>query len=147
MNIKQPYVHRVQYYETDKMGVTHHSNYIRFMEEARVAFMEQIGFPYARLEALGVLSPVTGIDCRYLAPTTFDDRVTVAVSVRAFNGVVLTMGYEMTNQDGKRVFTGTSSHCFLNREGHFVRLKREQPEFYALLMQQLEAEGGEEQHE
>ena len=31
-----PYCHKVQYYETDRMGVTHHSNYIRWMEEARV---------------------------------------------------------------------------------------------------------------
>ena len=43
----QTLTHRVQYYETDRMGVTHHSNYIRFMEEARVAYLEQLGFPYA----------------------------------------------------------------------------------------------------
>ncbi len=36
--------HQVQYYETDKMGVTHHSNYIRFMEEARVAFLKALGW-------------------------------------------------------------------------------------------------------
>ena len=35
------YQHKVQYYETDKMQFTHHSNYIRFMEEARIDFMEQ----------------------------------------------------------------------------------------------------------
>ena len=40
------YQHYVQYYETDKMGVTHHSNYIRFMEEARVDFFKNIGFDY-----------------------------------------------------------------------------------------------------
>ena len=34
----KPYIHRVHYYETDRMGVTHHSNYIRMMEEARVDF-------------------------------------------------------------------------------------------------------------
>lgn len=140
-------IHRVQYYETDRMGITHHSNYLRFMEEARVAFMEQLGFPYARLEEMGIISPVTGVNCKYVAPTTFDDRVAVSVSVLAFNGVVLTIGYEMTKQDGTRVFTGTSDHCFLNREGHFVRLKREHPAFYAMLMQQVEATGGNKANE
>ena len=53
----QTLTHRVQYYETDRMGVTHHSNYIRFMEEARVAYLEQLGFPYAELERRGVISP------------------------------------------------------------------------------------------
>ena len=37
------YKHKVQYYETDKMQVVHHSNYIRWMEEARVEFLEKIG--------------------------------------------------------------------------------------------------------
>ena len=36
------YKHKIQYYETDKMGVTHHSNYIRWMEEARVDFLSQM---------------------------------------------------------------------------------------------------------
>ena len=86
----QALTHRVQYYETDRMGVTHHSNYIRFMEEARVAYLEQLGFPYAELERRGVISPVTAVNCKYLATTTFDDRITVDVRVEAFNGVVLT---------------------------------------------------------
>ena len=30
------YCHTVKYYETDRMGFTHHSNYVRWMEEARV---------------------------------------------------------------------------------------------------------------
>ena len=38
------YIHKVQYYETDKMGVTHHSNYLRIMEEARTDFLEKIGY-------------------------------------------------------------------------------------------------------
>ena len=52
------YRHTVQYYETDKMGITHHSNYIRWMEEARVDFMSQIGWDYAKLEKQGVICPV-----------------------------------------------------------------------------------------
>ena len=73
----QPYCHHVQYYETDRMGITHHSNYIRWMEEARIDFLAQIGWSYARLEELGILSPVTAVDCRYKASTTFDDQVLV----------------------------------------------------------------------
>ena len=43
MDLHKGYNHTVQYYETDKMGITHHSNYIRWMEEARVDFLKQIG--------------------------------------------------------------------------------------------------------
>ena len=130
-----PYIHRVHYYETDRMGVTHHSNYIRMMEEARIDFMEQLGWPYARMEALNVLSPVTAVNVKYLAPTTFDDRVEIAVQVKAFDGVRLTMAYTMTLQGDtpRLVLTGESEHVFLNREGRFVRMKRELPAFYDLL--------------
>lgn len=132
----EPYVHRVHYYETDRMGVTHHSNYLRMMEEARVDFMEQLGWPYAKMEQLGVLSPVTAVNMKYIAPTTFDDRVQVNVFVKAFNGVKLTMRYEMVKLGDApvTVLTGESEHVFLNREGRFVRLKRELPEFHQLLM-------------
>ena len=52
------YTRSVRYYETDMMGVTHHANYIHWMEEARIAFMDQAGFPYTRMEEEGVISPV-----------------------------------------------------------------------------------------
>ena len=48
------YRHTVQYYETDRMGIVHHSNYIRWMEEARTDFMDQLGFPYARAVEAGI---------------------------------------------------------------------------------------------
>ena len=41
----RPYSRRVYYYETDKMGIVHHSNYIRWFEEARVDLIEQAGLP------------------------------------------------------------------------------------------------------
>ena len=50
------YNHRVQYYETDRMGIVHHSNYVRWMEEARVDFLARLGFPYDVMEARGVIS-------------------------------------------------------------------------------------------
>lgn len=49
------YIHKVNYCETDKMGITHHSNYIRFMEEARMNYLDEIGYPMSG----GILSPVS----------------------------------------------------------------------------------------
>ena len=124
------YVHRVQYYETDMMGVTHHANYLHWMEEARIAFMDDLGFPYAAMEARGVLSPVKSLSVDYRQSTTFGDEVTVDITVAAFNGVVMAIAYEMRNQRGETVCTARSEHVFLTREGRFVRLKRELPAFF-----------------
>ena len=38
--------HKIQYYETDQMQIAHHSNYIRWFEEARTAAMEEAGLGY-----------------------------------------------------------------------------------------------------
>ena len=52
------YGRKIQYYETDRMGIVHHSNYIRWMEEARIDALAQIGIPYDKIEAAGILIPV-----------------------------------------------------------------------------------------
>ena len=127
----KPCLHKVQYYETDMMGVTHHANYIRWMEEARIDFMDQLGFPYRAMEAKGVLSPVKDISCSYKRPSTFGDTIAISVSVESFNGIVMAIRYEMKNEQDETVCTARSEHVFLNRDGHFVRLKREMPDFCA----------------
>ena len=127
----KPYMHRVQYYETDMMGITHHSNYIRWMEEARIDFMDQLGFPYSRMEQEGVMSPVKSVSCEYTHPSAFGEEICISVSVDSFNGVVLKLAYEMKNPAGQTVCSAASEHVFLNREGRLVRLKRTLPEFCA----------------
>ena len=78
----QPYRHEVRYYETDKMGITHHSNYIRIMEEARLDWMEQLGYGFDRMEAEGIVSPVVGVSCEYKKATTYKDLIEVEVKVK-----------------------------------------------------------------
>ena len=128
---------KVQYYETDMMGVVHHANYLHWMEEARIEFMDRMGFPYKRMEAEGVLSPVKSIQVNYLKPCTFGDEVDVTVGVKEFNGVVITMMYDMRVND-EPVFSGTSEHVFLDRAGQFVRMRREMPEFCRAVAERIE---------
>lgn len=127
----KPYLHRVQYYETDMMGVVHHANYLHWMEEARIDFMDQLGFPYSEMERKGYLAPVKALSCEYKRPCSFGDEISVSVSVDSFNGVVVAFAYEMRNQREETVFLARSEHLFLNREGRIVRVKRDLPDFCA----------------
>ena len=133
MEIKN-YTHYVQYYETDKMGITHHSNYIRWMEEARVDFLKQIGWDYARLEAEGIISPVVGVSCKYKHSTTFADTVTIKVTIEEYSGIKLKLKYTMKNEKDELVCEGNSEHCFVNAEGRIVPLKKDYPAFNEVLM-------------
>ena len=126
----KPYHHTVQYYETDKMGITHHSNYIRWMEEARVAMLEEMGWGYDRLESLGVGSPVIGLHCEYKHPTIFRDEVEITAEVLEYQGAHLVVSYQMRQcSDGETVLTGTSRHCFVGTDGKLLRLRRVLPAF------------------
>ena len=133
------YIHKVNYYETDKMGVTHHSNYIRWMEEARVDFLEKAGLGYDKIEALGIVSPVIGIECEYKISTTFNDEIEIDVKVKEYKGVRMIIEYKMTNKNtGDVVLTGLSKHCFINKENKPVRMKNEYPEIDEKLKELVE---------
>lgn len=105
------YRHEVKYYECDRMGITHHSNYVRIMEEARVDYLDQLGFGFDKIEAEGVVSPVVAIQCNYKAPTTFKDMIEVEVSIGKITELKFEFLYTM-RKEGKTVCTGQSLHCF-----------------------------------
>ncbi len=128
----QPYQLKAQYYETDQMGIVHHSNYIRWFESARIDFMDQIGVPYKEMEASGIISPVLSASCKYLHMTYFGDPMEVTVSVKSYNGIRLILTYEVRNREtGILNASGETSHCFLNKEGKILTLKKAAPKFDA----------------
>lgn len=126
------YTHLVQYYETDKMGVTHHSNYIRWMEEARISFLEESGWSFSRLEAEGLVSPVISLKCDYRKPTTFSDSVDIEVGVKEMKGIKVVLSYTM-KKGNDIVCEAESTHCFMRKDGHVMRIEREMPEFSAFV--------------
>lgn len=126
------YKHTVQYYETDKMGVTHHSNYIRFMEEARVNFLKSIGWSYDKMESQGVISPVTNVVCSYKKPTTFSDEIEIDVKISEVTRVKFVVEYTMTANGGV-VCTAQSTHCFVSSAGRPISIQKQYPEFHATL--------------
>lgn len=97
---------KINYYETDKMGVVHHSNYIRFLEEARCFMLEKMGMPFSVLEENGITIPVLGVNVEYKYHVTFDDIIEIKLYIKEYNGVRLSVGYNITNKaNGKTVLT------------------------------------------
>ncbi|MCI7606953.1 MAG: acyl-CoA thioesterase [Spirochaetales bacterium] len=128
------YKHKVQYYETDKMGIVHHSNYIRWMEEARVDFLDKINWSYDQLEKVGLVSPVLSLNIEYDHPTYFGDEVSIDVEILELKMSKMKVGYKMINEEGKTVALSESSHGFLLSSGRPSILKRDFPGLYEALM-------------
>lgn len=136
-----PYKRSVFYYETDKMGIMHHSNYIRIFEESRVSFLEQVGMPFENIEASGILMPVLSVDCRYKRPLKFDEPFAVYPKIVRFNGTTLHLTYRIVScLTGELCVEGSSSHCFTDYDLHPVRTKLKFPEIYKVFADYLDYE-------
>jgi len=127
------YEHKVQYYETDQMAVVHHSNYIRWFEEARVDFLDQIGLSYEKMEKMGYISPVVSVSCEYKTMCHFGDIVRVVIKLKSFSGVRFAFSYEIRDKKTNELrVIGESSHCFIDATGKVFSLKKANPGFYEI---------------
>lgn len=124
------YERKINYYETDKMGIVHHSNYIRFLEETRVEWMEKSDMPFDKLEEKGITIPVLGVNIEYKNYVTFGDTILIKPYVKEYNGVKLIVGYDVTNKaSGKTVILAETKHCFTDKSLKPVNLKKAVPDY------------------
>ena len=130
-----PYLHKVQFYETDGMSIVHHGNYILWMEEARTDFMDQIGWSYHRAVDAGIDFAVTDVSCAYRSMTRFGETVAITMAVQALSPAKLQLSYKMVNAEtGELRAEGTSGHFFYDRaKARSVALKKALPELWQLL--------------
>lgn len=132
------YLRKVNYYETDKMQFTHHSNYVKFMEEARINFLEEIGYGYDKLETMGIISPVVSICINYKSPTTFNDKLEIQLYLSKYDGVKFEFTYKMINSLTKKVvLEASSSHCFISSKGLPIIIKKQYKEIDEVLNRYL----------
>ena len=124
------YERRINYYETDKMGIVHHSNYIRYMEEARCYWLDKLGMPFSAFEENHITIPVLGVSCDYKHHVTFDDIILINTYIKSYSGVRLTVGYNIKDKKtGQTVLVGESKHCFTDENLKPINLKKHKKEF------------------
>ena len=130
-----PYLHKVQFYETDGMSIVHHGNHILWMEEARSDFLDQLGWGYEKAVEAGIDFAVYSVSCAYKSMTRYGETVAITVTVGKLQLTKLELGYRMVDSvTGQLRAEGTSVHFFYDRaKGRPVSLKKALPEVYTLL--------------
>lgn len=136
------YIREPFYYETDQMGIIHHSNYIRWLEESRVALLDHLGFSYKKIEELGVIIPVLEVTCHYKEMIHYGETVCVMPKIEKYSNTRLNFSYEIYSlNDGKLRTTGSSKHCFLLAETkRLVKLNQVSPTLDSLFQEYAELE-------
>jgi len=125
--------HRVPFYETDAMGVVHHSNYVRYFELARVVWLDEHDVPYRKVVEQGLHYATTRVEVSYHRPTRFDDEIEITTWLDWVRGASLRMAYVL-RCGGVNVATGVTEHAAVDLEGRLRRLPRERAEHLRSLM-------------
>ena len=115
---------QVAFYETDAMGVVHHSNYIRYFEDSRLAWLTQSGFLDSYQDKDGLQFAVTDVEAKYKKPASYGDYIEISLNLRK-NGAKLVFEYEIHSEEGELLCTGSSTHVTVDRNLNVKRIPRE----------------------
>ena len=132
------YKRRANYYETDMMGIVHHSNHIRYFEEARLDYMNSFGCDVLEMEKEGIIIPNVDAYAKYYIPVRFGEEVDIEVSLTTFNGIKMEYTFTMRKQNGELAAEGHTMHCFVKSNFRPISLKKAFPEYYQKLLAHLE---------
>ena len=138
MEIKSTEI-KVRYAETDQMGVVHHAVYPIWFEACRTDFMEQLGYPYQRIEQEGFMTPLIKLDVNYKAGAKYGDTVLVDAKITELGLIKFTFSYTVRRKsDGLLLATGSTTLACCDKNLKIINLKTASPEVYAKLEAQLE---------
>jgi len=104
---------RVDYVDTDAMGVVHHASYCRWLERARVHWLDSVGEPYRKMEADGMAFPLRELNIVYKKPLRFDDRAVVEISDVDMEALTVEIRYRILSEDHKKVHAVASTRHVL----------------------------------
>ena len=112
---------RVRFAETDAMGIVHHSRYLPYLEETRVAYLRHLGHPYSQLRAEGFDYAVLECFVQYRRPLQFDEEVDVHLSLAEVARTTFQMAYLLTVAGEVRA-TAVTVHGCITAAGRPTRL-------------------------
>ena len=105
---------KVRYAETDQMGVVHHGNYAKYLEIARIDWLEKIGISYKSMEKNGIMLPVYEMNFKFKKSAFFDDQLKIFTSLRQRPDVKIIFDYKIYNQDGELLTTANTVLVFMD---------------------------------
>jgi acyl-CoA thioester hydrolase, YbgC/YbaW family len=128
----------VRYAETDQMGIVHHSNYAVWFEAARTEYIKSLGISYSKIEELGLMLPLLGLQCKFIKPARYEDRVIIQTSFKEFNGIRLSFSYSVINKEnGDLLATGITEHAWTDKSLVPCILKKKNREIYDLIQKNI----------
>ncbi len=115
--------HRVDYSETDQMGVVYHARYLVWLDVARTEHLRRSGSSYRDLEAAGLRLLVSEVTVRYRRAVQYDDVVRVRTWVREVASRRIVFGYAVEHDErGELLATASTALLVMTADFAFSRL-------------------------
>lgn len=106
----------VRYYETDLMGIVHHSNYVRYFECGRHQLLIDLGVPIHKIEAAGIMMPIVSVQCNYKKTARMGDVLRVVTTVDKLPAARIETKAEIYNQQNELLCSGIVVMCFIHSD-------------------------------
>lgn len=114
---------RVNYSETDQMGVVYHARYLVWLDVARTEHLRRSGMSYRELEISGLRLAVSEVAVRYRQPARYDDPIRIRCWVREVASRRVGFGYAIEHaDDGRLLATASTSLLALDSSMALTRL-------------------------
>ena len=98
----------VSFHDCDPMGVTWHGCYLQYLETARSALLNRIGYNFRQMTASGFAWPIVDLKVKYVKTTTFGQRLTVRAALEEYENR-LKIAYTITDSASGEVVTKAST--------------------------------------
>ncbi|MEO8295073.1 MAG: thioesterase family protein [Gemmatimonadota bacterium] len=114
---------RVNYSETDQMGVVYHARYVVWLDIARTEHLRVAGMSYKDVEAMGVRLAVGELNIRFRQAARYDDLVRVRCWVRDLGSRRILFGYAIEHTETDQLLaTATTSMFSVSNDHRPMRL-------------------------
>ena len=114
--VKSEHFLDVRYYETDQMGIVHHSNYIRYFECGRNAMLKELDMPMEKVEASGVMMAVVAVEAKYKVPAKLGDTLRIVSIIDTPPTAKVLVKTEIYNKNEQLVCIGSVTLGFIDAQ-------------------------------
>ena len=116
---------KIYYYDTDAEGVVYYGNYMRFLEEARTAFIEDFGFNLKELAQNGYLFAIKRQEIEYKSPIYYGEIIEIKTSVEEITPYRIRFYYEIFNKDNKKTTVAKTDMVCVSKDFHIKEMPEE----------------------
>ena len=117
--------HRIYYYDTDKMNVVYHGNYLKWLEIARTEFFRDT-LPYSELEETGIMLPVKTLNIEYINSVKYDELIKIKIKLLELSKIKIKFLYEIYDENLEKLKArAETTNVFTDLNGSLKRIDDE----------------------